>query len=92
MAKRRALALTAAHKTTFLEGIAAGVPVWTAARRAGHNHARFYAERPRDPEFAAAWRQAYERSFPTLNAEAARRGLEFDQRVGKLQPSREPKS
>lgn len=64
------------RRAAFLQVLAATGNVSAAARAAGLARWRLYARRQKDPEFAAAWRDAEEEAVDLLEAEARRRAVD----------------
>lgn len=73
--KRRVVA-SDERKATFLQALIDGDCVIDAARKAGCDRHTFYARRRTEPDFAAAWDDAYERGTDRLEREAERRAIE----------------
>jgi hypothetical protein len=74
--RRRHRSLTPQTKRTFLETLETGATVTDASRAAGHPRQTFYENRPLDPDFAAAWDDAYHGAgADALIAEAQRRAV-----------------
>ena len=69
------MAITLHQKQRFIEKMAQGSSVSGAARAAGINPSSAYVQRERDPEFAAAWVEAYERGTDGWEDECARRAF-----------------
>lgn len=68
--------MTPAWCLPFLEALRATGIVARACRAVGVGHGTVYALRRRDGDFAAAWDDALEESYDTLEAEARRRATE----------------
>lgn len=60
----------------FFEGLALGMPVHAAAKRAGYAHRTVYKYKKEDPQFAEDWEEAVEKRIQDLEREADRRAAE----------------
>jgi hypothetical protein len=67
-----------AHRSVFLTGLGAGLPVELAASIAGYSDATFYKLRRTDKEFAADWADALEESVAVLESRLMEIGLTGD--------------
>lgn len=73
--EKRPVLLTEARQAIFLEALASGDTISTAAKKAGVTRRVAYNLRQRDDAFAAAWDQAYEAGGDVLEQEALRRAV-----------------
>lgn len=73
---------TPKKKAEFCEALAVGMTVATAADAVKMSRSGAYRQREVDPEFAAAWGEAYETSTELLEAEALQRAMGRDEVVG----------
>jgi hypothetical protein len=73
---RRRGAITRKHRAIFLERLAAGFSVAAAAAPTGRNRQRYYELRAADPEFAEAWKHAWEAGQDAIEDELLRAATE----------------
>jgi hypothetical protein len=73
---RRRGALIRKHRAIFLERLAPGFSVAAAAAPTGKARQRFYEERVADPEFAEAWKHAWEAGADAVEDELLRAATE----------------
>jgi len=72
---------TKAREAIFFEELAATANVAHAARTAGMGKCGAYQRKQRDPQFAAAWRQALDVGFAELEMQLLRHSLEGSART-----------
>ena len=73
---RRPRKLTRRAREEFLEALAAGWSVTSAATAAGFSRQRFYELRESDEAFASAWQEAFEAGTDVLRDEVRRRAVD----------------
>jgi len=82
LAPRKRHEWTSKKKAEFVEALAQGVTVVAAAEAVGMSRSGAYKQRESHPDFAEAWREAYEESTELLEAEAFQRAMGREEVVG----------
>ena len=78
----RSHGFTPKKKATFIALLADGFTVKDAAEQIGLSRRAAYNHRESDPDFAEAWREAFEESTELLDAEAFQRAMGREEVVG----------